>query len=451
MPPRPPSSPSHELIPISLDDRVWLKVSDATRNLVSSGVLFFGGALDMELVRERVRTTFPSYPKLVARPDPTPGAWRWQPLPDFDVLDHVELRRCPAELRDEGGRLVADAELEDMLRELVGQSLPRDQPQWRLVVIEGLRYADGPAFCLVFRTHHCVADGVAYYDILANLCQHPDRGQHHVRREPTARAAFWRSLWENTKYLLGTLRPEPPTFLAEGPATGLWLAISAPFPVADLARLAKREGVSLNALALASLARAIAAQASASAGSCPRRVRAVLPVSAHQRDGTTAELVNRMGYFHVHLDLHEPDAIALARGIDAEMRGFKTFRIDTLMQNVARLIAMLPGVLAKPLHRFFCSRASLVVSCFPFPSTPLMLGSARAVNIGAFPVVPHPLGTSTMIVTHGGSLTLYARSILRAEGATGLVTHFGAALQAVGRPAPHSEPAALPAAAPPAA
>jgi hypothetical protein len=446
--PKPPSRATERPL-VSLDDAVWLKVSDARRNLVSSGVLFFRGELDRDLLHERVRATFPSYPKLVARPERSDGSWRWHPLPDFDVLDNVEVRACSDLVRADAGRLVLGPRLAAELEALVGEDLSAERPRWRLVVVEGLRYADEPAFCMVLTTHHCVADGVAYYDILANLCQHPDRGMHHVRRAPPARASWLRSLWANVCYLAGTLRPEPASFLSEGAPAGQWLAISAPVALPTLAAYAKRHRVTINALAMAALARAIVAQVRASGGRPLRRLRAVLPVSAHTRDDATSELVNRMGYFHVHFDLRRPDVAGLARAIDAEMRGFKTYGIDTMMQNVARLIAVLPTVLARPLHRFFCSRASLVVSCFPFPSTPLSLGAAQAVNIGAFPVVPHPMGTSTMIVTHGGHLTLYARSILRTEGATGLVEHFGAELAALGQPA--EIPSATPTAAAPSA
>lgn len=440
MPSRPPSSPASELAIVSLDDLVWLKASDEARDLVSAGVLLFRGALDVPRVHARVRETLTAYPKLLARPEPTDGTWRWHPVPGFDVLDNVEVRTCDADVHVEGGRLVLDPAAQALLTELVGASLPADRPRWRMVLVDGLRYEGAPAFFMVLATHHCVADGVAYYDILANLCQHPDRGLHHVRREPTARASWLRSLWENVRYLLGTLRPEPATFLARGPAHGQGLAISAPFPLAGLLARAKQHRVTVNALALATLARAIVAQVVAGGSTPPRRLRAVLPVSAHRRDDVTAELVNRMGYFHVHFDLRQDDVVELARTIDAEMRGFKTFGIDTMMQSVARLIAALPTPLARPLHRFFCSRASLVVSCFPFPSVPLELGPAQAVNIGAFPVVPHPMGTSTMLVTHGGHLTLYARSLVGTGVAGSLVERFGEVLASL----PSAEPAAAP-------
>jgi Wax ester synthase-like Acyl-CoA acyltransferase domain/WS/DGAT C-terminal domain len=396
---------------VAWDDRLWLKISVPKNDFVSSGVLFFRGAHDIEEIRCQIGRALREYPKLLGPPVmASDGVVRWEPNPMFDPLENVSVRSVPASVIEVDGHLQLEAPLEQAFQELVGAGLPSDRPLWRIVIVTGLRYGGEDAFCLVFSTHHSVADGVAYYDMLANICEHPERGKHRVR-EPQLEQSTWISrLYGRARYLLGTLVPEPDSPLIQGPAGGLTLAISAAHPAATLARVAKGAGVSLNALTLAALARALGIYSAERCGRTPRWIRAVLPVSAHTRDEVTHELVNRMGYFHVKMAVREKDVVVLARAIDAQLRSFKIYRIDTMMRGLARFITALPKVLTRATHRFFSSRSSIVVSCFPFPSGALHLGGAEAVNLGAFPVIPVPLSLSAMIVTYASTLTLYLKS-----------------------------------------
>jgi hypothetical protein len=112
----------------------------------------------------------------------------------------------------------------------------------------------------------------------------------------------------------------------------------------------------------------------------------------------------------VRLDLQETDTLAAARAINAQLKTFRSLAIGAMMYGIAHLVAAAPARLSKLLHRFFSSRASLVVSCFPFPTTPLRLGAAEVCSTGAFPVIAPPMRLSAMIETHGGSLCFYLRA-----------------------------------------
>lgn len=421
---------------VDWEDLIWLKISDARSNFVSSGVLFFRGECNEHTLHAEVRRAFADYPKLLAFPAPAEdGRLHWQARRDFDPVENVTVRALPASVWEQDGRLVMDAALSETLHQLVGRTLPSTRPLWELVLITGLRYREAPAFCLAFTTHHSVADGVAYYDILANLCRHPDRGQHHVRaltvphRTLASHLARW--VW-SLGYVLRLLLPEPRTPLVERGPAGQALMSSAAQPLARVLAVARREAISVNALAIAALAVALGHASQARLRAPLRRVRAVLPVSVHTRDEDTHELVNKMGYFHATLDLGELDPIVIARSIDAQLRTCKRHGYDRLMRRVARVAAAAPTPLTKLMHRFFASRASIVISCFPFPSTPLELGEGRAVNIGAFPVIPKPLRLSAMLVTHGGTLTLYLHSNQPRHDLAGIARCFAETLERMG-------------------
>lgn len=411
---------------VEWDDLIWLKASVPNNDFVSAGVLFFRGKYDLEDIRSQIGRALKDYPKLLSVPAiARDGAWRWETTRGFDPLANVSVRSIPASVREAAGRIEMDTHLAQALHEIVSAGLPHDRPLWRIVIVTDLRYASEEAFCLIFSTHHSVADGVAYYDMLANICQHPDRGQHHVREARIDRSTWSRRLLGRVRYLLGMLVSEPGTALLRGQPGGMALAISAAHPTAALARLAKQAGVSLNAIAMAVLARSLGSYAAERSGRTPRWIRAVLPVSMHTRDENTRELINKMGYCHVKMALREPDLVALARSIDAQLRSSKAFSIDTILRQAARFLTFLPTTFTRMGHRFFSSRSSLVVSCFPFPSGALRLGGAEAVNIGAFPVIPMPLSLSAMIVTHARALTLYMRSNRVHHDVVGIVTRFG--------------------------
>jgi Wax ester synthase-like Acyl-CoA acyltransferase domain/WS/DGAT C-terminal domain len=442
--PSQPGSPK-----VEWDDQIWLKISVPGHEFVSSGVLFFRGRHDAEQVRREIGRALRDYPKLLGAPKVgEDGALRWAVDPAFDPLEHVKVQPVAAAVRVVGGRVQMAPEVDRALREIVDTVLPKDRPLWRVVILTDLEFDGEPAFCLVLVTHHSVADGVAYYDMLANICQHAERGKHYVREEPVTRAGWPRRVLERAKYLLQVLWPEPQSAVRRGAPGELRLAISAAHSTAKLAAFAKRARISMNALALAALARALGSYASAAPGGAPRWIRAVLPVSMHTRSEDTRELVNRMGYFYVKLALHEEDVVTLARDIDAQLKSFKIFGIDGLMRWFARTATALPTALTRVAHRFFSSRSSIVVSCFPFPSGALTLGGAEAVNLGAFPVIPRPLSLSSMVVTHARTITLYLRSAGIAHDVEGMVARFGEVLTALGEEAAEAAAGAAPLAPP---
>lgn len=82
----------------------------------------------------------------------------WADDPDFDLDDHLRRASLPAP----GG----DAELDDLVAELMSRPLPPDRPLWEMVVVEGLA---GDRTALVAKLHHAILDGVSGASIMAAL------------------------------------------------------------------------------------------------------------------------------------------------------------------------------------------------------------------------------------------------------------------------------------------
>ena len=74
-----------------------------------------------------------------------------------------------------------DAELQELVGDLMATPLDRSKPLWDLYLVDG--YRGGSA--LVSRMHHCIADGIALARVMLSLADEQRRRRHRAR---TARA-----------------------------------------------------------------------------------------------------------------------------------------------------------------------------------------------------------------------------------------------------------------------
>src|SRR6202022_4287883 len=90
----------------------------------------------------------------------------WLDDPDFDIARHVT--------HVETGGPRRRAELSQIVASMVGQPLDRSPPLWHLGVVEQL---DDGSMALIWRVHHCMADGTACMRIGSSVIwsESPDR------------------------------------------------------------------------------------------------------------------------------------------------------------------------------------------------------------------------------------------------------------------------------------
>ncbi|HEY9523783.1 MAG TPA: phosphatase PAP2 family protein, partial [Thermopolyspora sp.] len=82
--------------------------------------------------------------------------WRWPRWVDHTLIDwdwHIQLR----DVSGPDGRPAGDAGLHSEVARIQGETLPRDRPMWRLILVHGI----GPGrVAVIFIMHHVVADGI---------------------------------------------------------------------------------------------------------------------------------------------------------------------------------------------------------------------------------------------------------------------------------------------------
>lgn len=320
----------------------------------------------------------------------------WVDDPELDLDHHVRRARLP-----EPG---TDAELGELVAELVAQPLDPDRPLWEMVVVEGLA---GDREALVAKVHHAVADGVAGASLLAALLDRADTadtadaadaadrdpgsgpaaGDGHgwspapppgpssllayaasaARRSPgEARALLERGLdamvdvaGQNRRLAeLGTAPPPPPW---SAPRTSMNGAVSArrryataAVPVEEARLVGRRFGATVNDVVLAGVAGALRRRLDGRGERPDRPLVALVPVSTRgrrgRRSGPQAEVEagNRLSGMLVSLATDVDDPVARLRAVARASRVARSqerLAGGPLLAEVAQVVP--PAVVAR--------------------------------------------------------------------------------------------------------
>jgi diacylglycerol O-acyltransferase len=146
--------------PLSSIGNVLLRLEDPTNPMMVTGILLFDTPMDLERLRatlERRFLRFDRFRQRVRQPRWLWGTPYWEDDPGFDLNAHLECVKLPPP----GDQ----AALQEVVSQLASTPLDPDRPLWQFHLVEA--YGDGCA--LIFRLHHCIADGVGLVGALLAL------------------------------------------------------------------------------------------------------------------------------------------------------------------------------------------------------------------------------------------------------------------------------------------
>ncbi len=192
--------------------------------------------------------------------------YAWVEDVTFDLNHHLEWRRLP--------EAVDQPALEALVGEIASQPLDMSQPLWRCVVVENA----GAGSAVVFRVHHCIADGIALLRVflaLADRAPYLDEASAALEeRRKQARLAAkttkaikppssglervrWGAAFVTALLRQAGLLPDTRTLL-RGPLNGRKrMAWTAPIPLSDIADIRQRLGGRVNDVMLTAVAGAV--------------------------------------------------------------------------------------------------------------------------------------------------------------------------------------------------
>ena len=197
------------------------------------------------------------------------GSPEWVDDPHFDISRHLHRVALP----DPGG----DAELFQLIATIMERRLDRERPLWECWIVEGL--SDG-RWAVLTKIHHCIGDGIATTQILARFgddgrgdtfaknirgSKQPSSPPPHrpnlnplswvsgmARGALAAAAAAEHAALGAAELTASLFSPAPRTSLS-GPVTTMRRYTAARVRLADMERVCKAFGVTVNDVALAAI------------------------------------------------------------------------------------------------------------------------------------------------------------------------------------------------------
>jgi WS/DGAT/MGAT family acyltransferase len=152
-----------------------------TNLMVITGVNWFDETPDWdrvrELVRDRLVAPYPRFRQRVVEGTPPLSGPHWEDDPNFDLDLHLHRVALPAPGDQQA--------LATLVGDITSTPLDPEQALWQIHMVDGF----GGGAALVYRIHHCIADGIALSRVLLSLADEaPDEDARPIEQPPARRA-----------------------------------------------------------------------------------------------------------------------------------------------------------------------------------------------------------------------------------------------------------------------
>lgn len=419
-------------------DAAWLHMDRPTNPMVVNSLVTLAEAPSLESVAEvvdkRLVRRFPRFRQRVADRLGRPPAFEDDPF--FDLGDHLHRRALPAP----GDR----AALEALVSDLITPPIDRGKPLWHLYLIEG--YGEGAA--MLWRIHHCIADGIALAQVMLSITDGAGAPQLEPQREEpgsdrgiagrladaaAAGASAAGSLAgaaahegaaslahpEHLRELAsGALRdvstatkllaapPDAPTALRRPLSGSRRVAWTEPFPLERIKDACHRRRVTVNDMLLSALAASLADEVRGD-GAMPEEVHAMVPVNLRPPERPIrAELGNDFALILLALPVGELPAPERLRRVASHMEAIKDSHEAPIAFGLLNAMGMTPPWVEDRLIGFFTDKASMVVTNVPGPRERLGFAGAPITGVLVWAPCSGSLGMTVSIFSYAGEVTV---------------------------------------------
>ena len=415
-------------------DAAWLHMDRPTNLMVVNAVLWFDEPLDLERVRELLRARFvepfPRFRRRVVEPRVGLGVPSWQDDPSFDLGRHIHHIALPAP----GDK----AALEELVGDLMVTPLDRSRALWDVYLIDG--YGSGMA--MMFRIHHCIADGIALARILVSLtdaipeggiepardgaprrgpigaiaapvkagAQLAGAGLHewfellaHPAAELTALASRGSAEARALAKLLMT-GTDTKTVLSGKLGVARRVTWSEPMPLQDIKKIGEATGTTINDVLVAAITGALHSYLSGRE-SLVDEIRVLVPVNLRPLDQPLPrELGNRFGFAYLTLPVGVADAAGRLAEVHRRMQKIKHSPESALSYGILETIGLTPLQIEQELLDVFTQKTSAVLTNVPGPSVPLSLAGTKLAGVVFWVPAAGTIGIGISIFSYSGGV-----------------------------------------------
>jgi WS/DGAT/MGAT family acyltransferase len=412
-------------------DAAWLHMDRPTNPMVVNAVVALGAPLDAghaaDVLEQRLVDRFPRFSQRVS--DQLGRAPAFEDDPDFDLANHVHHLALPAP----GDR----AALQDLAGDLIGAPLDPGRPLWHAYLIDG--YGEGAA--VLWRIHHCVADGIALARVLLSLTDgaavdvgvgggRGDRGPLGVpgRALGTVGRLAGAALHEGSETLahprhLGELAgaalrdaatlakllaapADADTDLSAPLAGRRKVAWSDPFPLARVKEAAHARGATVNDVLVSTLTGALRERLGVD-GPVPDEIHALVPFNLRPLDEPVdPRLGNDFGLILLALPLGIADPERRLREVRRRMEEIKRSHEAPISYGILSAIGQTPPPVEDLLIGFFSDKASLVVTNVPGPRDPVSFAGAPVTGVLVWAPCSGNMGATVSIFSYAGEVSV---------------------------------------------
>lgn len=422
-------------------DTAWYRMDSASNLMTILGVWTLRPGVSYEETCRRVEQRLLQYGRFRQRVEDGDAGPSWVEHP-VDIREHVVREKLARHTH--GG---AQAALQQRVGELAMVPLDRRRPLWQIHVVED--YDGGSA--LIFRIHHCIADGIALVTVTLSLVDGGQPPPAARRRQPAeggdqwiaetvvkpftqlavkaldaagAGAAHWldrllqprqaaadsrdvgRLAWQmaNDAVALLLMPDDTPTRLKGRPGRAKRVAWCPPLPLDDVKAVSKALGCSINDVLLSCAAGAIGAYLRTLGDDVDGvEIRSMVPVNLRPLDQAW-KLGNRFGLAPVVLPVGIANPIERLYEVRRRMRDLK----DSTQPLLAFLVLAIAGLMMKPAQdailNTFRQKTTAVMTNVPGPREKLkFLGRTLEQSLFWVPQ-SGDIGLGISVLSYGGGV-----------------------------------------------
>ena len=411
-------------------DAAWLHMDSPVNPMVVNAVIWFDRPIDLArargLLESRLVNEFPRFRQRVSEPLGRPP--RFEDDPNFDVGQHLHRLALPAP----GDR----AALEELVSDLITPPLDPTRPLWHVYVIEGF----GEGCALLFRIHHCIADGIALARVMLSLTDEepdadiapPERGASsgwaaarllrtgarlagaaahegvetllHPRHAAALAATAGRDAATLVKLL--TASGDTRTVLREPLQGTRRVAWSKSFRLDRVKRAGRRSSSTVNDVLVAALTGALHRYL-AERDSSVDELHVMVPFNLRPPDQPLPrELGNDFGLILLALPVGLAETGERLREVKMRMDAIKNSHEGPIAYGMLSAIGTTPPVVEDRLIGFFSGKASAVVTNVPGPRSRVYFAGEPVRGVLVWAPCSGSIGMTVSIFSYAGEVTV---------------------------------------------